>query len=95
MNLIRNVFVFIALIAGAVLCWVNAQAVTVDYLLGEVEVSLIIVLIVTLLLGFALAYIAMLPRAMARRAELQRLKRRLHEADQEVRNLRNLPIQDA
>lgn len=95
MKIVRNIFVFVALIAGAVLCWVNVQDVSVNYLFGQLEVPLIIVLITMLLIGFLLAYIAMLPRAVSRRAELQKLKRKLHESDQEVRNLRNLPIQDA
>ena len=95
MQIIKYILVFVAFLVGAVLCWVNSQPITVDYLLGEQEIPLIVLLVVTLLFGFLLAYIAMLPRATRRRAELQRLKRKLHNAEQEVRNLRNLPIQDA
>ena len=95
LNWIRNLLIFAALLLGLVFAFFNLAMVRVNYLFGESEASLVLVLAVALLAGYALGLVSLLPRWLKTRTELAASRRRTAEVEQELKNLRNLPLSDS
>ncbi len=95
LRILRVALVVVALLVGMMFALFNAGHVTVDYLFGSLDISLVALLMLDLLLGLALGALIYLPRQIALRLDLERTRKKLVAAENEIRNLRNLPIQDA
>lgn len=95
LRILRMALVLVALLVGMMFALFNAGQVTVDFLFGSLEIPLVALLIINLLLGLAVGMLIYLPRQLALRLELDRTRKKLAAAETEIRNLRNLPIQDA
>lgn len=91
----RFALVIVALAVGMMFALFNVGSVTVDYLFGSLEISLVALLVLDLLLGLALGALIYLPKQLGLRLELERTRKKLATAELEIRNLRNLPIKDA
>lgn len=94
-RLLRNLVLLLALVLGITFGFFNFQLVTVDLLMSEVRVPLVVVLILDFVLGFGLALMLLLARTLKLRADLARERRQLKDAQAEIRNLRSMPIHDA
>lgn len=94
-RLLRNLVLLFALALGITFGFFNFQLVTVDLLLSEARVPLVVVLILDFVLGFSLALMLLLARTLKLRADLARERRQLKDAQAEIRNLRSMPIHDA
>lgn len=92
---LRVVLVVMALLVGMAFALMNHESVKVDLLFQQFELPLVALLIVNLLLGLGIGMLVYLPRQLSLRLELERARRKLAAAEAEIRNLRNLPIQDA
>jgi uncharacterized membrane protein YciS (DUF1049 family) len=95
LRLLRNLVLLFALVLGVTFGFFNFQLVTVDLLLSEVRVPLVVVLILDFVLGFGLALLLLLARTLKLRTDLARERRHLKDAQAEIRNLRSMPIHDA
>jgi uncharacterized integral membrane protein len=95
LRLFRITLVVLALGLGMVFALLNHETVTIDLLFDQFQPPLVALLIVNLLLGLGLGALIYLPCLLALRLELERTRKKLAAAEAEVRNLRNLPIQDA
>lgn len=73
----------------------NAAPVRFDYLFGTLELSLIAALLIAFGFGVLLSLLIALLRGLRLRGELRRTQRQLRDAEAELRNLRNLPVQAA
>ena len=94
-RLLRNLVLLFALVLGIAFGFFNFQLVTVDLLLSEVRVPLVVILILDFVLGFGLALLLLLSRTLKLRRDLGRERRQLKDAQAEIRNLRSMPIHDA
>lgn len=94
LRLIKTIAVLVALSLGISIAFFNATPVSVNYLFGRVELSLVVVMIGALLFGFVLALILCASHVWGVRLETRRLRRRLQDAETELKNLRNLPLRD-
>lgn len=94
MRIFKNILIGLVLLIGLVFAFFNAESVTVDYLFGELETPLVIVLLLDFVFGFAVAFLLFYGRILKQRADLAKQRRRLRDADDEIRNLRNLPIRE-
>lgn len=95
LRILRTVLVILALLLGMVFALMNHESVTVDLLFDQFVLPLVALLIINLLLGLVVGILIYLPRQLAMRLELERTRKKLAVAETEIRNLRNLPIQDA
>ncbi len=95
LRMLRTILVILALLLGMVFALMNHESVTVDLLFDQFELPLVALLIINLLLGLIVGVLIYLPRLLAQRLELERTRKKLATAETEIRNLRNLPIQDA
>lgn len=79
-------------IIGAVLAKLNAGPVAFDYYLSTTEIPLALLLYIVLALGVLLGILVSLLMMLKARHEAKRLKKRLAVCEQELKNLRELPI---
>jgi len=82
---------FLAII-GAVIARLNAASVTFDFYFSSIEVPLAILLYGALILGTLLGLLLSLFFALKVKREKARLRRRLALSEQEIKNLREIPI---
>lgn len=94
LRVVKIVFVLVALCLGIAIALSNDKLTTVNYLFGEAQLSLVVVMLGSLLLGFFLALLLCTSRILMLRAKTRRLRRQLRDAEAELKNLRNLPLQD-
>jgi len=87
---------FILLLAtiSSVLTRLNLDAVSFNYYFGTLQLSLALLLFFALVSGALLGLIFTIGLAISTRAERRRLRRTLQLREQEIRNLRNIPIKD-
>ncbi len=92
----KRLILFLLLIAffcvGALFSYFNPVAVRVDYLFGEIELPLGLILVAVFGGTLLLAVLVFSLWSLAQRAELRRLRRKLDLAEAELANLRNLPL---
>lgn len=87
-------FWFVVLLLGISFASLNPDIVSVHYYFHNASVHLPILLFGTLLMGSLLGMIAMLPALVRNKRIHFELKHRIKEAEQEVNNLRSIPIKD-
>jgi putative membrane protein len=72
----------------------NDQPVVFDYFLGETELSFSVWLLIALLIGVVLGWLAILPLIFSMKRQNARLQRRLKVSETEINNLRVLPVKE-
>ncbi|HWU68834.1 MAG TPA: LapA family protein [Stenotrophobium sp.] len=87
------ILLVVVLCLGASIGYFNAMPVTFYYLFGSVQIPLI-----GLILGvFSIAVLLTLGLTMTRvfslKSQIRQLRRKLHDNETELRNLRNLPVE--
>lgn len=94
LKFLATLLLFTILIIGAGFAALNAQSVVLSYYFGELALPLALLIALTLALGSFLGIIA--SSGLLLRAELRNrsLQRQINLAEEEVANLRTLPLQD-
>ncbi len=92
---IKFLFVLIIVAIGLAFHTRNADPVELDYYLGTIDVSLSVIVIASLLIGALLGMFTSLGMIVPLRRERSKLKKSVKTAEQEVSNLRSIPLQDA
>ena len=83
---------FVATLSFAAL---NSDPVTIDYYVGRLEVPLALLIVAALAVGALLGSLVGLGRVVRVKREMARLRRDTRATEEEVRNLRALPLRDA
>lgn len=92
-SLVLAILVLLFSSLGIVIAYANNAVVRFDYLVGSVQLNQVSLLLLVFALGVALTLIACAGRMFALRSEIRRVRRRLVDAEAELKNLRNLPVQ--
>jgi uncharacterized integral membrane protein len=87
-------FILLLAIISSVLTRLNLETVTFNYYFATLQLSLALLLFFALLSGALLGFIFTISLAISTRAERRTLRRTLQLREQEIRNLRNIPIKD-
>ena len=86
---------FIAVAAlGLSFAVLNSAPVQFNYYFGSLEAPLSLIVVLAIACGAILGFIASLGVALTQRREVARYKRKANLAEQEIRNLRQIPIKD-
>lgn len=89
------IVVVIALLAGVTFVFKNQQVVELRYYFGWAWTGpLSLALLITLAIGVAVGYIASLRMVIRMQRQLVQARKDLRQVEQEVVNLRSLPIKD-
>ena len=94
LRLIGYFIVFVLVILGLSFAVLNAQLVTLNYYLGTVPVPLSLALVSCLALGALLGVFVSLGMLVGQKRRVAQLQRKVAMAEQEVNNLRAIPIKD-
>lgn len=92
---LKLLFLVLVLLAGLAFHLRNRQLVVLDIYAASLELSLSLVVVLALLLGAALGMAVSLLAMLPLRRENVRLRHQARVAEQEVNNLRAIPIKNA
>jgi len=93
-RLIQIVVLSIVVILGAVFAVRNAAEIKLDFYFTSFDTYLSLAMIVSVIIGVALGVLASIGWILRVKAELGRLKRDAKHTQQELNNLRTIPIRD-
>lgn len=97
MNKMRMVMLFFYLILallGITFAALNAVSVKINFYFTTIRLPVCVLIIIVLGIGFLLGYLMMLVRHVRLQAESRRLKHQLKLTEQEIKNLRTIPVTD-
>lgn len=94
-RLLSFLFLLLLVLIGLAFAVVNAKPVELNYFLGVREVPLAMTLVLTLAFGALLGIFFSLGMVIRLKRETLQLRRQVQLSEQEVANLRNIPIKDA
>lgn len=92
-RIIRLVIVLLVIIFGASFALLNADPVAFNYYFSAVQIPLSLIVVLALFFGAALGMLASAGMMLSSRRELTKLRKEAKLAQQEVKNLRSLPIE--
>ncbi len=82
--------IFISVSSSFIL--LNHQTVTVNYYFGQRDISLALLVLITLSIGVCLGFVAAGRYLIRRRIETNKLRKKITLVEQEIQNLREIPI---
>ncbi|MBE9516093.1 MAG: LapA family protein [Proteobacteria bacterium] len=90
------VIILLAVLLGLTFTLHNAEPVTLQYYFGiELQGALSLVILISFALGVGAGYMANLKTLLGLQRKLVKTRRDVQQAEQEVANIRALPIKDA
>ena len=95
MRYIAYIFWFIVIILGVLFATLNSNSVAINFYIKSFNVYLPLLLLIELAIGALIGMLAVLPALIRVKAGNRKLKQRAKQIEQEVQNLRNIPIKDA
>ena len=93
-SLVQLLLVILVLIVASAFAALNEQLINLNYFIGVLETRLTFVIISSFLLGMIFSLLIMLSYIVKVRFEQRRLKNTLRIKEQELNNLRELPVKD-
>ncbi|MFH1333974.1 MAG: LapA family protein [Pseudomonadota bacterium] len=87
-------FLLLVIVLGVTFAILNATPVSVHYYLGTAQIALSLVIVCSLFIGFLIGFFMMFLVVLRLKSEKRRLKKRLKVTEQEIENLRAIPLKD-
>jgi len=94
LTLIKIILLLLIVVAAAFFASLNPGEVTLHYYFGSIQLSLAILLVATLGVGLLLGLFVGLGLFLRAKRDQVRLQRKARLAEQEVNNLRAIPLKD-
>lgn len=94
MRLIRFLFLFLVLVIGLAFTVKNNQLVELNYFAGTFEISMSLLVILCLFVGSLLGILSSMLVILPLKRELSRQRQQSRIKEQEISNLRAIPIKD-
>jgi len=91
---ISTLFIVLILLLVLLFTLLNAESVSLNYYLGEVEQPLALILVVTFVAGALIGLLSSIVAILSSRHEVSKLRKHIKHTEQEVMNLRSIPIKD-
>lgn len=88
------IFWLIVIILAIIFVALNSHSVELNYYMGTSKIYLPLLLFLGLLLGAILGVFAIMPALFSSKRQKRKLKKRIRQIEQELQNLRNIPIKD-
>ncbi len=92
MRLVQGIVLFLIFLVALAFAVLNADVVTVNYYAGTFEMPLSMVLVIAFVVGALVGLSVGIMRTLGLKRELSRLRRSERIAQQELTNLRSLPV---
>jgi len=91
---ISIVFIILILLLVLLFTLLNAEPVSLNYYLGQVEQPLALILVVSFVGGALIGLLSSVVVILSSRREVSKLRKQIKSTEQEVTNLRSIPIKD-
>jgi putative membrane protein len=99
MLLMKRIITFVLLLLvsllGLTFALMNAEAVQIDYYFGSVQAPLSLVVVIAIIIGAGFGVLASTGIVLGQKRELAKLRKSNKLANQEISNLRSLPLKDS
>lgn len=94
MRLLSSIFLILLIIIAICFSLLNAEVVSVNYFLGKKDLPLSLILLIALFLGCLLGFLAQIKISIKQRYQSHVLNKKINLLNQELNNLRALPVKD-
>ena len=94
-RIITFVLLLLVSLLGLTFALMNAEPVQLNYYFGSIEAPLSLVIVIAIIIGAALGVLASTGIVFGQKRELAKLRKSNKLAEQEVLNLRSLPLKDS
>ena len=91
---ISIIFIVVILLLVLLFTLLNAEPVSLNYYLGQVEQPLALILVVTFVAGALIGLLTSVVMILSARHDVSKLRKQIKQTEQEVMNLRSIPIKD-
>jgi len=91
---ISIIFIVVILLLVLLFTLLNAEPVSLNYYLGQVEQPLALILVVTFVAGALIGLLTSVVMILSARHDVSKLRKQIKHTEQEVMNLRSIPIKD-
>lgn len=95
MRILTTIFVLLLILLGVTFAGLNAELVAVNYYVGSTKLPLSLLLVLSLVCGGLLSLLFSVVTYVRLKSANVRLRQRLKIADEEIANLRTMPLKDA
>lgn len=95
MRIIMLFLLLVVFLIGVLFTSVNTNAVAIDYYLGVREMPLAVALLIALIVGVVLGLLTGVTVSLKYRNQLRVSNRQVKKLNQELENLRALPVRDS
>ncbi|PHQ79799.1 MAG: hypothetical protein COB66_06135 [Coxiella sp. (in: Bacteria)] len=95
MRYIIAIFWLIVIVLAIIFVALNSHTIELNYYVGKTNMYLPLLLVIAGVVGALLGIFAMVPLWIRAKNDRRRMKGRLRQAEQELKNLRNIPIKDS
>ena len=95
MRIVSFILAIITVVVGVTFTLLNADTVMVNLYIGEYELPLSMLIVITLGLGILIGFIFFSAVFIKQKAEIYRLRNRMRLVETEVENLRAIPLKDS
>jgi len=92
--ILLTMLIALTVLVGVVFTIYNAEQVLINLYFHQYQLPVATVVFIALLIGVVLGFLIIVTMLWRKQAELARLKKRFHALEQEVDNLRKMPIKD-
>ena len=93
-GLLQLLLLMLILILAAAFAALNEQMINMNYFIGSMETSLTFVIMVCFILGMLFSFLIIVTYIIRLRWQHRRMERALKLKDQELNNLRAMPVKD-
>lgn len=94
-RIVNAIAILLVLLLVLLFTLLNSEPVTINYYFGDVPAPLALVLVLTLIIGALLGLFSGILVILASRRQIAKLRRQIRNTEEEVMNLRKLPIKDS
>jgi len=93
-RIITFALLLLVTLLGLTFALMNAESVQLNYYFGDIQAPLSLVVVIAIILGAGLGVLASMGIVIGQKRELVKLHKSVKVAEQEVSNLRSLPLND-
>jgi putative membrane protein len=94
-RIITFILLLLVTLLGLSFALMNAEMVKLEYYFGSIQAPLSLVVVIAIIVGAALGVLASVGLVVAQKRELAKLRKSAKIAEEEVSNLRALPLKDS
>lgn len=95
MRIVTYVLWIVLILVGISFALLNSHTLPLDYFIGKTNIYFPLLFVLLLLCGAILGILALIPLLIRSQTTIHRLKHKMKILDQEVANLRRIPIKDS